>query len=407
MNKMIVPGFLTPLQKFFIFLVIITSGTPLTQDYSLPNVLLILTFGLLVVRKEIRLNESSLHCGAVIIALYILWTFQYVSCPKNLSYSVIFKYCLIIFCTIQFCTNTKSSSQSKIEYFVKIIFYSSVISNILFLACVFGIDVPTIDSKTHTIPSFYYLGAAAYTEVYGFLGYRNCGIYWEPGLYQIYLNFALIYFLYYKDAFIKAKWLVVAYLLFSIYTTGSTTGLFLAALIVGFYVFTNKQMKTSVKLIIIAGIILVGGEIIYSYLMENLTTKMDSKSYVMRADDLTFGYELFMSNPFLGYGIANDIYSLKYAAEYGLERGDSNGLMNLLIGFGAVGFFVYFYYLQRFAKICVSFIRDRVFVLVLIWIIVSLCTEPISTHATVFFLIGLGLDNRIAYKRKQYISSAI
>ena len=271
------------------------------------------------------------------------------------------------------------------------------------MASVFGVPIPTIESSSHTIPTFYYLGAAAYTEEYGFLGYRNCGIFWEPGLYQIYLNFALIYFLYSPKLFYKNKWLVVFYLIFSVYTTGSTTGLFLCAFIIGYYMIFNSKMNNAMKFIVITVAIVLSGGVIYSYLLLNLTTKMDSASYLARMTDLTFGFEVFKEKPFLGYGIANDIYTAKFSAMFGIERGDSNGLMNLLISFGLIGLVVYVISLYRFAKSCVSIFADRVILLVLLWAIVSLCTEPISTHATVFFFMGIGLGNRI-YNCKEHIT---
>lgn len=396
MNSIFVDDKLSSLQKFFIFLIIITSGTPLTQDYSIPNILLILTFALLVVKKEISLNKLCGHLALILFALSILWSFQYLSCPNNLDYSVIYKYCLIIFSIIIFCTNTQSSSKKKIVFFIKVIVYSSFISNILFMLCVFGVDVPTIESKTHITPSFYYLGSAAFTEVYGLGGYRNYGIFWEPGLYQIYLNLSLIYFLYVKEPFFKRRWLTVIYLLFGIYTTGSTTGLFLAAFIVGYYAFFNSSMGLFVKVVFILAAISIASAVVIPYLMDNLTTKMDSASYLMRMNDLTFGYDVFMSKPVLGHGIANDIYKALYSSSFGEERGDSNGLINVLINFGIVGFIAYVRWFYRFAKASNSFFDGRVVIPVLIWSVASLCTEPISTHAAVFFVIGLGMGKKIS-----------
>lgn len=386
---------ISSLQKFFIFLIVITSGTPLTQDYSFPNILFIISFVLLVVTKGIIFNKFCIYLAMVLVALAMLWSFQYISCPNNLDYSVIYKYCLIIFSVIVFCTNTQSSSKKKIDFFIKVIVYSSFISNILFMLCVLGVDVPTIESKTHGTLSFYYLGSAAFTEVYGLSGYRNYGIFWEPGLYQIYLNLSLIYFFYVKSPFFKRRWLIVIYLLFSIYTTGSTTGLFLAAFIVGYYIFFNSRMGLFVKGIFILAVLSIASAAIIPYLMDNLTIKMGSASYEMRMNDLTFGYNVFMSKPIFGYGIANDIYTSMYSTFFGEERGDSNGILNVLINFGIVGFIAYIRWLYRFAKASNSFFDGRVAILIFVWSITSLLTEPISMHATVFFVIGLGMGKKI------------
>ncbi|SFB66297.1 hypothetical protein [Ruminococcus albus] len=80
------------------------------------------------------------------------------------------------------------------------------------------------------------------------LSIRNSGIFWEPGVYQAYLNIAL--FLLLQNETVKYQRMKILVLVFTIITTLSATGLFVLFLVVTGYFVTNKQSKNILFLLL-------------------------------------------------------------------------------------------------------------------------------------------------------------
>lgn len=79
-------------------------------------------------------------------------------------------------------------------------------------------------------------------------------------------------------------------------------------------------------------------ENLFSFFTDTGTTEA---SINIRSQMITFGLEMFKENPIWGYGIDN--YKILYGVSYYAEAYSHNNLIELLVGVGIVGAFLYYY----------------------------------------------------------------
>lgn len=92
-----------------------------------------------------------------------------------------------------------------------------------------------------------------YTQLfsdYGGFIHRNAGMFWEPGAYQGYLNFAILFYLLMNNGATRifSNWKFVV-LLIALFTTKSTTGYAVLAFIILYYFLYYYRGKIMVKLL--------------------------------------------------------------------------------------------------------------------------------------------------------------
>lgn len=162
--------------------------------------------------------------------------------------------------------------------------------------------------------------------------YRLQSFFWEPGVYAIYLIFALYYFVFKKE---KKQKTHIAILLISILLTFSTTGICIGIAIFAIYWVENARVQKSSKLVLFVPIALVA--IIGIYIVWT-TKRIDSSvvngSYYLRRLDIIDGLKLIAQRPLFGWGYKN--YGVFETAQ-NLGRGNSNGLITLGYTMGIVG----------------------------------------------------------------------
>lgn len=160
---------------------------------------------------------------------------------------------------------------------------------------------------------------------------RICGLFWEPGVYQIYLNMALFIYLA-REKKEKGKLLL---LLISILFTQSTTGYMLAAIICGAIFIRNnlftKDSKMAIKIIIPLSVLMF---VAFAYISKRQETNIVGDSYNLRIRDIFNSLSLFIEHPILGTGFYN---TSEFARLDEFGRGNSNGLFTWLYTTGIVG----------------------------------------------------------------------
>ncbi|MCV9886233.1 O-antigen ligase family protein [Metabacillus halosaccharovorans] len=160
---------------------------------------------------------------------------------------------------------------------------------------------------------------------------RNNSIFWEPGVFQIFINLGLFY-----QFFLAKKVNVrqVLILLVSLFTTFSTTGFMLAILIfvVSFIKIKSKNYLMLIFKAFTVPIILFSG-IYVGFLVFDQKASSTSVSYDLRSTDLETGLELFRERPFIGWGYLN--YE-PYEAATGTPN-NSNGLVSMMFHQGIFG----------------------------------------------------------------------
>ena len=227
------------------------------------------------------------------------------------------------------------------------------------------------------VPNFFDLFGARY-ENYIFFGIptfnidhgisrSNCGIFWEPGAWQVFVNTGFVL------AMVNRIITLKRYLIFLItnLTIVSTTGLifFLLLSIVFFSSMNIVHRKKKIGLFIFLGAII---SVILNDYFSNIFDKfnvanMEYGSLVSRLNDNMVDLHIFMEHPLNGVGIGNWEARKFYSNELGIDPGyGSDGIVKLISEVGIFGiaivlplifprYLISFALLQRLI-ICFSFI---------------------------------------------------
>ena len=265
----------------------------------------------------------------------------------------------------------------------KVIFFLAVVFLVFYI--VFDIFFPKaglsyyykMDTGTFIYSGHYniYFRWATSTEIFGFKILRCSGFCWEPGQYQIYLNYALMYLLFFDEGRERCKILKIIVITIAIISTASTMGYIIAvALFAGIILNLNSKVKYFI-LIIISFIAVL---LIFRLINEKQETS--TFSYTTRASEFEYLSDvLFINGPF-GKGLY------------------SENIVNALLcfvwdyGYIAIGICVLlvFYIFNNNA----FFLNNKHKVFFIIWFLFSLINEPIQymnfTFAIVSF-ISLGV----------------
>lgn len=233
--------------------------------------------------------------------------------------------------------------------------------------------------------------------------YRLCGLAWEPGIWQMYLNLNLVLMLYFKKKFTEIILSIIA-----IIFTFSTTGLIIMIIVILSYFIYINTLKNIKKIII--PILIVG--VLSGFIINNIKDKFQGSgatSSMVRSGDFYVGLKMLERSPFIGEDPKNTLNTsdrmiLKVREENWDDslQGDKigylnaeivNGLLIFLLDFGLIvgGYLLFKTY--RFNLFPNNKLRN-VFISV---IILSLLTEPISRTGFFFFFV---LTSIILIKKK-------
>ena len=248
---------------------------------------------------------------------------------------------------------------------------------------------------------FYYMPEKSVVSIFNFEFCRNQGLFWEPGILQIYLN--MLFFL---EAFVfKKSKLLLLLASVLIITTYSTTGLILLLFQSFFYFkssFKNKKVLAPILIILLIPIYLV--------LSTNVKEKISGEreaSFQKRMFDFTQPFFIALDYPLTGIGLdlvqfqkkRQEFYissnrlqkinsSLGVQAKFETtEKGSSNSIMFLLActGFPTTIILLYMFYKQKIIK------SKRYIWLILLTL--SVISEPLLLRPFFFLFIISGFVN--------------
>ncbi len=261
-----------------------------------------------------------------------------------------------------------------------------------------------VQKNLHTISStynecetflnlFFYTPDRGLANVFGLEFCRNQGLFWEPGVLQIFLN--IFFFI---EAFIfKRNKLLLLFLSFVILTTYSTTGLALLLIQCIFYV--KQEFKYNKFILPLFLVILIPIFFVFSINIDEKLQGSRESSFQKRVFDLTQPVFIALDNPLTGIGldlfqfqkIRQEFYisstSLKELNSFfGIDakmevsdKGSSNSIMFLL---ASTGFPTAIFLLLMFFK-------QQIFVekkwLIMLLMTISVMSEPLLLRP--FFLI--------------------
>lgn len=318
-------------QYFLLYLVLIASGSFLSQTYEFPVVLAVFIFAMLpIILRKVTIPTRCWFVLAVISFAIIFVRLQNGGVGIN---AIINWSGLILLSYVAF----KYDENNFVSRYVSIVAFIAVTSLLIFGICLVNQELYksiTLLNAEYKDSGHIYYGMLLYVFRSQEVG-RNNGIFNEPGLYQMVLNSAL-YFLIFCQGKLnfsrKNKNQILVLFIVTIITTQSTTGYIgLLFIIFSFLCEKNSLYKKKVVQIAIVGAVTIllnyyimgENSIIVTYVFNKITEISQSTTQHMtsggaRMASIYVAFEAIKSNPFgCGYDVLESLKrSLGYVSTY-------------------------------------------------------------------------------------------
>ena len=216
---------------------------------------------------------------------------------------ILYKLALIGICWVIVC---KVQMEKLINYYINFMLFISIFSLFctLLRPLIISMDfIPTIASGSYGTKQLFFTTVKMGSGNLFFL--RNQGPFWEPGVYQAYLNFAIVLLLF-SGVNRKRSTTEVIILCVTVISTVSTTGYIVLSLIFGAKLLSNENTSSRNKALIIIlgiGIIIIASnnEDINYLLFDKLdTSSINNVSNATRIYSVTQNLNSILTNPVFG-----------------------------------------------------------------------------------------------------------
>jgi hypothetical protein len=233
------------------------------------------------------------------------------------------------------------------------------------------------------------------TEKLGDTFSRSQGIFWEPGVFQVYLNIILFINLFLKKN-INVR--LVTIILISIFVTLSTTGIVVSFLLLSYYFLMS--MRLTLRNLLFIFLLTPFLIVFFNFTMFQVEEKLvgeKSGSFLARNYDTVTGFNLAMENPWgIGFSTVKyqniarlDLFNVQPGLE--TDRANTNSIATLFYSTGIIWGFVFLFCMYK-QKL---FMKHKL--LFFISIVMFLFNEPLLY--TPFFIMIL-LTGVIPVKRQ-------
>lgn len=301
---------------------------------------------------------------------------------------------LILFFVATYCKSQEIKADIIFFHIIRVIALYTLILYVII--GIFRIDLPYTIFHGQVILYRNYWGL--YYSYSNKLIPRLSGIFWEPGVYQIYLNLALYF--YYKNEIKDKKSLILicANLVF----TQSTTGYIIGALLIGAiivqtgWIFKFKKRIRKILLPIIA-LMAAGFAFIYKY----KTTYVAGDSFYDRVEHFTIAFRLFLSKPLLGYGFYN---TEVFEKAYRIGGGNSGGLLTLMYTTGLVGLAFFLYPFIKDIRMQKRKEQKQIKIVFLLYFVLINVTEPVYSLPLICYLVSYEYVE-IMYQKRMLVNT--
>ena len=258
---------------------------------------------------------------------------------------------------------------------------------------------------------FFYMPDRGMSNVFGLEFCRNQGLFWEPGVLQVFLNI-----LFFMEAFVfkkSKKWLLFTALV--ILTSYSTTGL--ALLLIQVVVYLKNEVKNNKFILLLVLILIVPVYMVFNVNIDEKIYGEGEFSFQKRLFDLTQPVFIALDHPLTGIGLdidqfqqvreefyinsnLNDMFR-ELGIQQKLEitsKGSTNSVMYMLAGMGFPTAILFIFML--FKQNIINQKKNLFFFIVL----VSVMSEPLLLRPFFFMFIISGFIHffyKIASHKKQ------
>ena len=377
-------------EKVFLILVLLSSCTTVVADFGLIRYALVAMYVLLLGMKEIKLSNHKCQI-IVLVGLFGIWMIQMLWYDNSGKFFYILKIYVLLFMMATYLGCYRKKNRKRLDFLYSALFFFTIASDIVYIVILLGVQLPKFVSSLE-LYCYYYFLQEFYDPVFGIMSYRNNGIFWEPGVNQVFLNFLLMYTVFRPQTKEKKErnwneYFKVFIIVLSVASTGSVTGILSCAIILLVKCFEGTRGYRRLFLALFAVLAMV---IVTPILVDLFVQKKETVSFEHRVGDLEIGINLFSQNPLLGRGIGDDNYPKEFYKEFGFERTNSNGIVEMILATGLLGTTLY---LMSSMKTALWFERQGfrgMKYAFLSWILISLMNEPIEACAFMFFIICIG-----------------
>lgn len=197
---------------------------------------------------------------------------------------------------------------------------------------------------------------------------RNSSIFWEPGIYQIFLNVSIALILFTKNKYNGKDLILLGLFLLGVITTKSTTGYLvtLVILFVKLLSYIKKYKNNAIIYLAILVIMVIGVVVVINTPTIANKFSLDNYSFGVRIRQNLMSLELMKNKLFFGYGINSLTLQELMLNDYGLKS-NSNGLFVYVLYFGIPMLLIYI----------VKFLKNRNFksnikLMFIIWLMINM-----------------------------------
>ena len=227
--------------------------------------------------------------------------------------------------------------------------------------------------------------------------HRNCGVFWEPGAFQVFLNLALLYILH--DSDFHRREIKIGILIIATLTTISTTGYICTALILmAYFINVNKKIKLKVFFLVLVILVAIGSFILPIF-MESFAYKFGlgggelSQNVTSRVNPFLLDIQLMSNNPVGLFGV--DYYAEKireYSGIYALPYVTSSCTVTMVAV--VYGIFPGLAIAVGIVMISRSFLSRKVNRFLVIPILLMFSTESFLMFPFYYFMSFMGYKER-------------
>ena len=407
------------LDNLIVFMLIMSSGGLLfvfNRNLSYGIFLAILSASYFLMSKKI--HKISFNSSIItIIILFGLFIINYLFAVNDQEINKYYYYFMVISVSVFSLThfaNNKNRLLLRLYAILQIIVFHSLL-NFVFFFFIKG-NLSIISSTYHECETFlnlfFYTTERGIITLFGLEFCRNQGLFWEPGVLQVFLN--IFFFL---DAFIfkKSRFMLVLTAV-TIVTTYSTTGI--ALLLLQSLVYILKELKNNKWLVPLFIFFTFPVVMIFNLNVEEKFQGKKEFSFQKRLFDLTQPLFIAAEYPLTGIGLdLNQFQAMREEFYFsssnlqalqsqigveskmtGTDKGSSNSIMFLFaaMGFPTAILFIYMFFKQQI-------INDDKWLLMIIMLI-SVMSEPLLLRPFFFIFIASGFTqffHRITSHKQQ------
>lgn len=336
------------MEKLYIYILLILTGTVYAAFAStfIFVVSIIILIGIFLSDSKVLYDVDLLNTYFILACLlFCVFTLHFLIVPfqnNPLPYIGLFVRIISVGLFYVYIKNKKLNLALLLKSALKVVAYHALISFILsFFVSKYLVSINYNDYYTSTFGYvfFYYSNF----NLFGLTLYRNQGIFWEPGILQIYMNI-----LFFISSFVSKDRKLQILTAFLICTTYSTTGIGVLLLqILVILLRTNVSVVKKLLVSLFVLFIMLPLFIINSQQKLNDDADSDVSSSVLRIYDFLEGVEITKTYPLTGIGLSQEAYvafkkthsslTKDYSQEFTntvSERRSSNSVLYFFTRFG-------------------------------------------------------------------------